>query len=47
MLAYLGRYGHQPVDVAKRLTVRELHLLSEKVAEIVQEENEANSPSRD
>lgn len=42
ILAYVGRYGHQPVDVARKLTVRELNKLSEKIAEIVEKENAAN-----
>lgn len=41
LLAYVGRYAHQPVDVAKRLTVRELNRLAAKVAEIVEKENDA------
>ena len=45
MLAYLGRYGHQPINVVMKLTVRDLGLLSEQVAEIVREENEANQGS--
>lgn len=41
-LAYVGRYGHQPVNVARQLTVRELHKLAEKIAEIVEKENAAS-----
>lgn len=39
LLAYVGRYGHQPVTVARSLTVRELRVLADAVAEIVGEEN--------
>lgn len=41
MLAYVGRYGHQPVNVARQLTVRDLNRLAGKVAEIVEQENAA------
>ena len=41
-MAYLGRYGHQPVNVVMKLTMRELSALAEQVNEIVREENEAN-----
>jgi hypothetical protein len=41
LLAYVGRYGHQPVNVARQLTVRDLHRLAGKVAEIVEQENAA------
>jgi hypothetical protein len=39
LLAYVGRYGHQPIDIALRLTVRQLNMLAESVAELVREEN--------
>lgn len=39
LLAYLGRYGHQSVDVMKKLTVRELGVLAAQLAELVSEEN--------
>lgn len=42
LLAYLGRYGHQPVNVALKLTLRELNALAAQVAELVREENDAN-----
>jgi len=47
MLAYVGRYGHQPVNTAMRLTVRELSQLAECVAELVREENAAGSVQRE
>ena len=47
MLAYVGRYGHQPINVAMRLTGRELGHLAESVAELVREENEAGAAQRE
>ncbi len=46
-MAYLGRYGHQPVNVVLRMTMREMGLLAEQVNEIVREENETNRGNRD
>jgi hypothetical protein len=43
MLAYLGRYAHQPVTVTLGLTVRQLIRLTEATSEIVKDEN---TPSR-
>lgn len=39
LLAYVGRYGNQPVTVARSLTLRELRVLADAVGEIVGEEN--------
>jgi hypothetical protein len=39
LLAYVGRYGHQPVNVAMRLTLRELRQLAEQIGQLVEEEN--------
>lgn len=47
MLAFVGRYGHQPVNVAMRLPVRQLAQLMERVAELVREENEAGAVHRE
>jgi len=47
LVAYLGRYGHQPVNVVMRMTMREMGLLAEQVNEIVREENESNRGNRD
>ncbi len=47
LLAYVGRYGHQPVDVACRLTVRDLSKLADCVAELVQAENASSNPQRE
>lgn len=47
MLAYVGRYGHQPVNVAMQLTVRDLSKLADCVAELVREENAAGSMQRE
>ena len=38
-LAYAGRYGHQPLDGALRMTLRELDAFNEAVSNIVEEEN--------
>jgi len=43
MLAYACRYGHQPINVAKSLTVRELRQLTDKIADIIEQENDAGS----
>lgn len=40
LLAYVGRYGHQPLDVALRLPRSALARFADKVEEIVREENE-------
>jgi len=42
MIAYLGRYGHQPANVMLKMPVRELSLLAEQVNDIVREENAPN-----
>jgi hypothetical protein len=39
LLAYVGRYGHQPLDTMRRMTMRELRLMSSQLAAIVEEEN--------
>ncbi len=39
LLAYVGRYGHQPVSVAAALPVRQLRLLADALNDIVVEEN--------
>jgi hypothetical protein len=44
LLAYLGRYAHQPVSVTRRMTMSELHLLAEATNGIVEEEN---TPAKD
>lgn len=44
LLAYLGRYAHQPVSVTRRMTMSELHLLAEATNSIVAEEN---TPAKD
>lgn len=41
LLAYAGRYGHQPVSEAMQLTTRQLGRLVDSVAQLVREENEA------
>lgn len=39
LFAYLGRYGHQPVNVTRHMPLRELRMLSTAISEIVEEEN--------
>lgn len=46
-VAYVGRYGNQPVSEALRLTVRQLDRLANNFAEIVREENAATRFSPD
>ena len=38
-LAFLGRYGHQPIEEMKRMTSRELHLLARAIGELLEEES--------
>ncbi len=40
MLAFLGRYGHQPVSVTMRLPVRDLEKLTTAVGELLKEETD-------
>lgn len=47
LVAYLGRYGHQPANVSLKLTTLEMGMLAEQVNEIVREENEANRAGHD
>lgn len=39
LLAYAGRYGHQPISTMMRLTLRELGQFVAQLNEIVEEEN--------
>ena len=41
LLAFVGRYGHQPVNVAMSLTVRDLGVLASQIGQIIEEENAA------
>lgn len=47
LLSYAGRYGHQPVNVAMRLTVRELGNFVHGVGELVREENAPSAAYRE
>lgn len=38
-IAYLARYGHQPVDVLLGLSLRDLNSFQEAISEIVEREN--------
>jgi hypothetical protein len=42
LIAYLGRYAHQPADVCLRLTLRQLSLLAESTAGILKDEMTPN-----
>ena len=39
MVAYLARYGSQPMDVMLRQPVRRLKIFQENLAELLREEN--------
>jgi hypothetical protein len=41
LVAYLGRYAHQPADVSLRLPMSRLRMLAEETDRIVTEENKA------
>lgn len=47
VFAYLGRYGHQPVNALRGCTVRELMRLADGVSELVTLENGTGSRSND
>jgi len=38
MVAFLGRYGHQPADVCLRMPVDDLQRLAREVGKILEEE---------
>jgi hypothetical protein len=40
-VAFLGRYGHQPVDVTLSMPVVDMHRLLEAVGQLIEEEGEA------
>lgn len=42
LFAYLGRYGHQPLPVLRKLPITELLRYANAVAELIREESEAN-----
>ena len=39
LLAYVARYGHQPLSVATQWTVRELGVFADEISRIVAVEN--------
>ena len=47
LLAFLGRYGHQPVDVCLDLPTMDLHQLASGVGEIMEEESNAMRSAAD
>ena len=47
LVAYLGRYGHQPADVTLALPVTDLRRLSDGVSALVEEEAAAVSGHED
>lgn len=40
VVAFLGRYAHQPADVIMRMPVDEVRLLAEATGQLLQDENE-------
>ena len=47
LVAFLGRYGHQPCDVCLEMETGDLRDLAEGVAGIMNEENEATRKAMD
>lgn len=43
MIAFLGKYGHQPANVCLSMTTTELGRLANAVAEIMREEADAQA----
>jgi hypothetical protein len=39
LIAYLGRYAHQPATVCLKLTLRQLHMLNKYTDKMVRVEN--------
>lgn len=39
MLAWVGRYGHQPVESLRTMPSRDLHMLAKRLRVLVEEEN--------
>lgn len=39
MLAYVGRYGNQPMNVLRQMPMREINLLAQELGRILEEEN--------
>lgn len=46
LVAYLGRYGHQPANVSLSLPVDQLMALVKEVGELLEKEAEAAKPKR-
>lgn len=47
LMAFLGRYGHQPISELMRLSSREASMLAKEVAAILESENEITRTSND
>jgi len=43
LLAYLGRFGHQPVDVTLALPFSQLRQLADSLSEVMEQEFKANA----
>jgi len=41
LIAFLGRYGHQPASVVMRMPVTQVQRLSRHVADLLEEEKES------
>jgi hypothetical protein len=41
LVAYLGRYGHQPASVSLQLPIGDMRRLAESVNDLVKEESDA------
>jgi len=44
-LAYVCRYGHQPIHSLMRLPVSDLRRLADKIADLIEKENSSGSGS--
>jgi len=46
-LAYVCRYGHQPIPALLSLSVSDLRRLADKIADLIEKENSSGSSSSD
>lgn len=47
MIAFLSRYGHQPIDVLMKRTVTDLTIYAEEVGKLIEEEHKAAKAETD
>lgn len=40
-MAFIGRYGHQPIDAVMALPMDRMQLLADQLAELLREEDDA------